>query len=50
MHHAGKENHTMHFGKLEKHTKKNHENLYVSQTSAIYLNCTEKPTVLGTKY
>jgi len=37
----------MHFEKLEKH-KKTHENLYVSQTSPIYLNHMEKPTVLGT--
>lgn len=46
--HAGEENHTMHFEKLEKHTK-THENIYVNQTSAIYLNHTEKPIVLGTK-
>jgi hypothetical protein len=46
--HARKENHTMHFEKLEKHTK-THENLNVSQTSAIYLNHMEKPTVLGTE-
>jgi hypothetical protein len=46
--HAGKENHTIHFEKLEKCIK-TQENLHVSQTSANYLNHMEKPTVLGTK-
>jgi len=48
MPHVGKENHTMHFEKLEKHTK-TYENIYVSQTSAVCLNHMEKPIVLGTK-
>jgi len=38
----------MHFEKPEKHTK-THENIYVSQNSAFYLNHMEKPIVMGTK-